>query len=102
MDNEYEDPLPEVWEMFLRLISDSDKEYKFLYKIVANQILRIVSNMKQLYEENNFGQKPLDPINENDEYPTQEVRRYLTCSNNCEEYSRIRDQRRTSKRDKKS
>ena len=48
--DDIDEPIPEVWEMFLRLISDNDREYKFLHKIMNKQISKIVNNIKNMYE----------------------------------------------------
>ena len=68
MNIEYDEPIPEVWEMFLRLISDSDKEYKFFFKIISNQIMRIVRNMKEIYEEDLIKKEELPIIREINEH----------------------------------
>jgi hypothetical protein len=75
MDNEYDEPLPEVWAMFLRMIADTDKEYTFLSKIVSNQILKIISNVKQMYEEENHAAPDLSIVHE--EYEIEEVNKTL-------------------------
>ena len=67
MSNRFDEPIPEVWDLFLRLISENDKEYKFLHKIISNQLMKIVSNMKDVYDshiqEQNHDHLP--PIKEN-------------------------------------
>ena len=64
MNNDFDEPIPKVWEMFLRLISDSDKEYKFLFKIISSQIVRIISNMKEIYEQDIIKKEELPIIRE--------------------------------------
>jgi hypothetical protein len=61
-NEDYDTPIPEVWELFLRLISDNDSEHKFLSKIVAKQISKIINNIKNIYEENQI--VTIDPIQE--------------------------------------
>jgi hypothetical protein len=61
-NEDYDTPIPEVWELFLRLISDNDTEYKFLSKIVAKQTSKIINNIKSIYEENQI--VPSDPNKE--------------------------------------
>lgn len=80
MNLDIDEPIPEVWDMFLRLISDDDKEYKFLYKIIVNQLMRIISNMREIYQQDHFKNKskkltdnPLEPIQEAEEVGTKSL-----------------------------
>ena len=43
MDPDLQEPLPRVYDLFIRLISDDDKEYKMFRRIVQKQLARLVN-----------------------------------------------------------
>lgn len=45
MDPDLQEPLPPVYDMFIRLISDSDKEYKMFRIMMQKQLARLVNEL---------------------------------------------------------
>lgn len=43
MDPDLQEPLPRVYDLFVRLISDDDKEYKMFRRIIQKQLAGLIN-----------------------------------------------------------